>query len=103
MDGIKTDLREIGWGRVEWIHLIQDRDCWRAVVNAVMNLQVLAPESLLVNVQNIIHVSYCHAGDTSDGSRSTYTTSQTALSWQKERLMRRQEKHETELIKARSI
>jgi hypothetical protein len=45
-DGIKMDLREIGWGRgVEWIHLAQDRDRWRAVVNAVMNLRVLAPRS----------------------------------------------------------
>jgi hypothetical protein len=41
-DGIKIDLREIGWRGVEWIHLAQDRDCWRAVVNAVMNLRVLA-------------------------------------------------------------
>jgi hypothetical protein len=45
-DGIKMDLREIGWGGgVKWIHLAQDRDRWRAVVNAVMNLQVLAPRS----------------------------------------------------------
>jgi hypothetical protein len=43
-DGIKMDL-EIGWGGVEWIHLAQDRDHWRAVVNAVMNLWVLAPRS----------------------------------------------------------
>jgi hypothetical protein len=43
-DGIKMDLREIGWG-VEWIHLAQDRDLWRAVVSAVMNLRVLAPQS----------------------------------------------------------
>jgi hypothetical protein len=27
------DLREIGWVGVEWIHLAQDRDRWRAVVN----------------------------------------------------------------------
>jgi hypothetical protein len=44
-DGIKMDLREIGWGGVEWIHLTQDRDRWWAVVSAVMNLRVLAPRS----------------------------------------------------------
>jgi hypothetical protein len=43
----QMDLREIGWGGgdVEWIHLAQDRVRWRAVVNAVMNLRVLAPRS----------------------------------------------------------
>jgi hypothetical protein len=41
-DGIRMDLREIGWGGgLEWIHLAQDRDRWRAVVNAVMNLRVM--------------------------------------------------------------
>jgi hypothetical protein len=45
-DGIRMDLRELGWGGgVEWIHLAQDRDRWRAVVSAVMNLRVLAPRS----------------------------------------------------------
>jgi hypothetical protein len=44
-DGIKMDLREFGWGGVEWIHLAQGRDRWRAVVNAVMNLRVLAPRN----------------------------------------------------------
>jgi hypothetical protein len=45
--GLKMDLRDIGWGGVEWIHLARDRDRWRAVVNAVMNLRVLAPRSYL--------------------------------------------------------
>jgi hypothetical protein len=44
-NGIKMDLTESGWGGVEWIHLAQDRDLWRAVVSAVMGLQVLAPLS----------------------------------------------------------
>jgi hypothetical protein len=43
--GIRMGLRQIGWGRVEWIQLAQDRDCWRAVVNAAMNPRVLAPRS----------------------------------------------------------
>jgi hypothetical protein len=45
VDGIRMDLREIGWegGVVEWIHLGQDRDRWRILVNAVTNLRVLAP------------------------------------------------------------
>jgi hypothetical protein len=44
-NGIKMDLGEIGWVCVEWIHLAQDRDWWRGVPNAVMNLRVLAPRS----------------------------------------------------------
>jgi hypothetical protein len=39
-DNIKMDLREIGFGYVDWIHLAQDRYSWRALVNTVMNLQV---------------------------------------------------------------
>jgi hypothetical protein len=45
-DGNKMDLGEIGLGGgVEWIRLAQDRDRWRAVVNAVMNLRLVAPRS----------------------------------------------------------
>jgi hypothetical protein len=38
-DNIKLDLREIGFGDVDWIHWAQDRDRWRAHVNTVMNLR----------------------------------------------------------------
>jgi hypothetical protein len=34
------DVREIGFGDVDWIHWAQDRDSLRALVNTVMNLQV---------------------------------------------------------------
>jgi hypothetical protein len=44
-EGIKMDLREIGCGGVEWIHLAESRDRWRAIVNVVMNPRVLAPRS----------------------------------------------------------
>jgi hypothetical protein len=37
---IKMNLREIGWDGGDWIDLAQDRDQWRAVVNAVMDLRV---------------------------------------------------------------
>jgi hypothetical protein len=36
----KLDLREIRWDGMDWIHLAQDRDQWRALVNTVMNLRV---------------------------------------------------------------
>jgi hypothetical protein len=39
-DNIKMDLGEIGFGDLDWIHLGQDKDRWRAVVNTVMNLRV---------------------------------------------------------------
>jgi hypothetical protein len=39
-DKIKMNLGEIGFGDVGWIHLAQDWDRWRALVNTVMNLRV---------------------------------------------------------------
>jgi hypothetical protein len=37
---IKIDFREIRFGDVDWIHLAEDRDRWRSLVNTVMNLRV---------------------------------------------------------------
>jgi hypothetical protein len=39
-DNIKIDLKKIAWGIIDWIHLEQDRDKWRALANMAMNLWV---------------------------------------------------------------
>ena len=40
VDNIRMDLQEVGCGYVDWIGLAQDRDRWRTLVSAVMNLGV---------------------------------------------------------------
>jgi hypothetical protein len=40
-DNNKMHLQEVGYGGMEWIDLSLDRDRWRALVNAVMNIRVL--------------------------------------------------------------
>jgi hypothetical protein len=39
-DNIRMGLRKIGWEGVDWTHLAEDRDQWRALVNTVINLRV---------------------------------------------------------------
>ena len=40
VDNIRMDLHEVGCGYMDWIELVQDRDRWRTLVSAVMNLRV---------------------------------------------------------------
>ena len=39
-DSIKIDLPEVGWGVIDWIYLAHDRNRWRALLNAVVNLRL---------------------------------------------------------------
>jgi hypothetical protein len=58
-DGIRMDLREIGWGSVEWIQLAYYWDHWRVFVNTAMNLRVLAPRSFIkCNALNLLMFKY---------------------------------------------
>jgi len=41
VDNIRLDLQEVGCGYMDWIGLAQDRDSWRTLVSAIMNLRVL--------------------------------------------------------------
>jgi len=40
VDNIRMDLQEVGCGHMDWIRLAHDRDSWRTLVRAVMNLRV---------------------------------------------------------------
>jgi hypothetical protein len=39
-DNIEMDLKDIGWGVMDWILLAEDRDQWWALVNSVMNIRI---------------------------------------------------------------
>ena len=62
-DNIKMDLQEVGWGGTGWIDLTQDRDRWRVLVNAVMNLRIpynvgnflTSSESVSFSVKTLLH------------------------------------------------
>jgi len=40
VDNIRMDLQEVGCGYMDWIGVVQDRNRWRMLVSAVMNLRV---------------------------------------------------------------
>jgi hypothetical protein len=50
---IKMDLREMGWGGMYWIGLIQVRDQWKAFLNTAMNLQVPETASKFLNSRKL--------------------------------------------------
>jgi hypothetical protein len=69
VDNVKVDLGETGWGGVDWIGLAEDRDKWRALVNAVMNLRLgnyllalllVASRVVLSSVELVSFSSICH-------------------------------------------
>jgi hypothetical protein len=70
-DGIRTDLREIGWGRVEWIQLAHDRGRWPAIVHTVMDLRVLAPP-VLVSRYHLPRSTSLSPGDRTIGPRPQF-------------------------------
>jgi hypothetical protein len=48
-DGIRMDLRDTGWGSIEWIQLDQDKRLVAGLVNTVMNLRFMMPQIWLLD------------------------------------------------------
>jgi hypothetical protein len=65
-DNIKMDLKNVGWGSMDWITLTQDRGRLRALVNAVMNLWfpqnagkfVTSSGAVCISGRTVLHWSY---------------------------------------------
>jgi hypothetical protein len=50
VDNIKMDLKEIGWGCMDWIEVAQDRGWWRTLVNMAMNLRAPQPVGIFLSI-----------------------------------------------------
>jgi hypothetical protein len=56
---LNTFLQEMGWGKMDWIEMVQDRDRWRALLNAVMNYRFIYQKLQLVSTAFFLE-SYHH-------------------------------------------
>jgi hypothetical protein len=54
VNDIRMDLVEVGWGYLDWIGLVQDRNMWRNLVNPVLNLQVALSSIQFVRILHLV-------------------------------------------------